>query len=328
MSFKLWLQRMGACNMAIGKPFGSLLAGALIASGAAIYPASAQESQYEWDGTWGGGSIGWKWVDTDFQGNPNEIAQPPAIADIDGGGVINPANLLSSGTPLSKSGDISMDGITAGGLIGVNRQRGRWVFGLEGAADFANAEDSVTTSLDSVADYDGAATNEIDFINRSETCRNSKDMWFEASLRGRVGILATPGTLLFLTGGLSSAAVEHEVDCLSVSTYFEEGGGVPGEVATNTTRAAGKDDSFEFGWTVGAGAETVLSNGKWRARFDYSYVDLGSNNQTVSISRQTSDADLPNNGPGSTTYSWDETYHKVRFSLVRKFGRPAPAPFK
>ena len=305
---------------------GIVLASACLAAFTLAPAVQAQQSTSEWDGSWGGASIGWKWVDTDFNGTPGEIAEPPATVTQTGAAAT--ANRLSSGTPVSKNGDFTADGFTAGALVGTNRQRGRWVFGVEADVDLVDAEDSEVRTQDSIADYDGNATNEITFARRSETCRNSKDMWLEAGLRGRLGYLATENTMFFVTGGVSTAAVEHEVDCLSTTTFVDDGGGLPSDSFTHTTRARGSDDELEFGWSLGAGAESRVGDGRWRARFDYMYVDLGSSTQTLNISRETTDPLVPNTGPSTIAYEWDEYYHKIRFSLVRKFGDPPPPPFK
>lgn len=293
---------------------------------AGFHSGAQAQSQSEWEGNWAGGSIGYKWVDTDYNANPGEIAAPPVTVTQTGAAAT--ANRLTSGTPVAKSGDFTADGFTVGALIGTNRQRGRWIFGVEADADLANAEESETQTLNSIADYDGNATNEITFARRNERCRNAKDMWFEGALRGRVGYLMNQNTMVFVTGGISTAAVEHEVDCLSTTTFVDDGGGVPADSFTHTTRVSGSDDELEFGWTLGVGAEKIIGGGKWRARFDYAYVDLGSSTQTLGITRQTTDPLVPNTGPGSISYKWDEDYHKIRFSFVRKLGRPAPPPLK
>ncbi len=312
------------CSMTQSGNFRVLAAAAFLVAGSSL--AQAQSAPNEWEGPWAGGSIGWKWIDTDYRGNPNEIAEPPATVTQTGAAAT--ANRLSSGTPVSKSGSFTADGFTAGVLAGTNRLSGRWLFGIEADADLTTADGSEVQTQTSIADYDGNATNEITFARRNETCRNSKDMWFEGALRGRVGYLAGPNTLLFATAGVSTAAVEHEVDCQLTTTFVDDGGGVPTDSFTHTTRVTGSDDEFELGWTLGAGIESVISEGRWRSRFDYAYVDLGSSNQSLSVSRQTSDPLVPNTGPDSISYNWDEHYHKIRVSLVYAFGDRSPPPLK
>jgi hypothetical protein len=299
----------------------------MVLAPAAHSPAAAQEIPSEWEGTWAGGSIGWKWIDTDYRGDPNEIAEPPATVTQTGAAAT--ANRLSSGTPVSKSGGFIADGFTAGLLAGTNRLNGRWLFGLEAGADLTTADGSEERTQTSIADYDGNATNEITFARRNETCRNSKDMWFEGALRGRMGYLAAPNILFFATAGLSTAAVEHEVDCLLTTTFVDDGGGVPTDSFTHTTRVSGSDDEFEVGYTLGLGIESLTNNGKWRSRFDYAFVDLGTSSQTLDVSRATTDPLVANTGPSEIDYRWDEYYHKISFSLVRKLGNPdPPAPLK
>ena len=297
---------------------------------AVLYTSAAQEIESQWEGPWAGASIGWKWIDTDYRGEPSEISvgNPDEFSELPAAvtqtGAAATANRLSNGTPVPKSGNFTADGFTGGLIAGTNRLSGRWLFGVEAGADLTTAEGSEEQTQTSIADYDGNATNEITFARRNETCRNSKDMWFEGALRGRVGYLATPNILLFATAGLSTAAVEHEVDCQLTATFVDDGGGIPTDSFTHTTRISGSDDEFEVGYTLGAGVESTTNNGKWRSRFDYSFVDLGTSRQSLEVSRATTDPLVPNTGPSEVEYRWDEYYHKISFSLVRTFGNPDP----
>ena len=218
---------------------------------------------------------------------------------------------------------MSPDGITAGALVGVNKRNGSWVFGLELDADGTNVEESRTRTQNTTLDYNGTNTDEIDIARRTDTCRSSKEMPFEASLRGRLGYLASESMLLFLTGGLSTAYVEHEIDCLTRTQFFDQT--IPTTpFATHTTRTVANSNDWEFGWSLGLGFEKILADNRWRLRFDYAYVDLGSNDQNAEITRASTSAGLTNTGVPSAEYDWEEVYHKIRFSLIYKFGRPAP----
>lgn len=85
-----------------------------------------------------------------------------------------------------------------------------------------------------------------------------------ATVRGRVGFLATPALLLYGTGGLAVANVK--TNWLFTDTF-----------ATANESAAISET--RYGWTAGAGGEYALMNG-WSIKAEYLHVDLGSTNAT------------------------------------------------
>jgi outer membrane immunogenic protein len=149
--------------------------------------------------------------------------------------------------------------------LGVNWQIGpRLVAGIE--ADFGFADQ--TTSLSGLSFAPGV------FLN-SGTAGDSfavRTKW-DASTRGRIGLLVTPATLAYATAG---AAWQH----FDVTSPCDLGGGIgcggltPAVIANSATKA---------GWTVGGGLETMLS-GNWFARAEYRYADFGTS--SFSLNRQ------------------------------------------
>ena len=79
--------------------------------------------------------------------------------------------------------------------------------------------------------------------------------WF-GTVRGRVGILATPKVLLYATGGLAYGEVNSS------------------ETIATPVPSAFSASKTNVGWTVGVGIEGVIS-GNWTAKLEYLYVDLG-----------------------------------------------------
>jgi outer membrane immunogenic protein len=93
---------------------------------------------------------------------------------------------------------------------------------------------------------------------RSGTTVTVKSDW-DASLRGRLGFLVTPSTLLYGTGGLAATRMNATGSCSSIGIIC----GVPV-----------KHDESEtlLGWTAGFGVETTLTE-RLVARAEYQYTD-------------------------------------------------------
>ena len=280
-------------------------------STAVLLAAASSVAQAEWQGPWAGLGVGYKWLDTDIDRSQLDIAEPRVD-----GRFGEPRN--TTGTPLPTGQSFSGDGFTAGVLAGYNVRHGSYVFSLEGDFDFTNVSGSDTIRVSSVADFAGQSTGEIDVANREDSCRADKDMNFEGSLRARAGYLVSPKLLVFVTAGLAVAQVDHQVDCQTTTTFFDQP--TTANLGTHTTRINQSDKQWEYGFTVGGGAEAKLHHG-WSMRFDYAYVDLSERKQRLTIDRSSTVANYDNTGATSTTYKWDEDYHKIRLSLIYKFGK-------
>lgn len=117
--------------------------------------------------------------------------------------------------------------------IGLNRQiSDRLVVGIESDVSFS--------------DISG------DTFFGGKAASSSLDMF--GTLRGRAGILVTPTTLVYATGGLAWADWTNSF--------------VP-----DSTRNSFSD--VEWGWTVGGGVETFL-NDRLSVKVEYLYLDFGS----------------------------------------------------
>jgi outer membrane immunogenic protein len=126
--------------------------------------------------------------------------------------------------------------------------------------------------------------------------------WF-GTVRGHIGILATPKVLFYATGGLAYGEVASN-----------------GTVATTTgVSSAFSATDTKAGYVVGAGVEGVIG-GNWTAKFEYLYVDLG----RVSGSFATI---IPASGGGTLVsgYSSRATDNVLRVGVNYKFGGPVLA---
>ena len=219
---------------------------------------------------------------------------------------------LFNGSPLDLSGaavtqPFSGTGFRANPYAGYNWQVApRWVVGIEGDVGFGDQAVKLAGFSSSPA---------FGFSGDAADSMSVKTTW-DASLRGRIGYLVTPSTLLYATGG---AAWQHdEVTSNCLSSTCSETGIAPAVVTNSTTPAVVTNSTTRAGWTVGGGIETVLW-GNWLARAEYRYADYGT--APFTISRAV---------PGFESASVDNfdarlRSHLASFGLAYKFGEPAAA---
>jgi outer membrane immunogenic protein len=235
---------------------------------------------WNWTGFYIGGNIGYSW------GRSSDTST-----------LTNGA-----GTVLFTSADRrNMDGVIGGGQIGYNWQMQNWVWGLEadiqgsdqkGGRSFLCPTGICTPPFGVIAVFPGPAV---------PVAIDQKLEWF-GTVRGRVGVLATPKVLFYATGGLAYGEVRTAETIGAAAFAF----------SNSTTRA---------GYTVGAGVEGVIA-GNWTAKLEYLYVDLG----RVTGSFVTT---IPALGGGVLTsnYSSRITDNIVRVGLNYKFGGPVVAKY-
>ena len=134
--------------------------------------------------------------------------------------------------------------------------------------------------------------------------------WF-GTLRARAGVVVHEDWLLYTTGGLAYAQVNHKVsdNCiLCGNSIFNLG---PFEQSNKDKKV---------GWTVGGGAE-YLHDSHWRLRAEALYVDLGSETHSYvipgsqTIGEQTATA-------GTVVGKWDDQFWVARLGLTYAFGAP------
>jgi len=169
------------------------------------------EEWYDWSGIYGGAQGGWLWgQNTAFQFGP----LPGAEDDLG---------------PFA----YDADGYAVGGVIGLNLQTGRWVYGGELDVEYTNFSGQVDLG-------------DVDFLN--------KEFHVIGSLRARVGF-SLNRVLLYATAGLAVANVGVEA------------------VAGPPLLESISDTQTPFGWTAGAGFQVALGdNWSVGAEYRYSDV--------------------------------------------------------
>ena len=140
-----------------------------------------------------------------------------------------------------------------GAQAGYNWQAGNFVYGLEGDINYNGWNDNTAFLYALAAPLVGTFTTAV----------NTKLNWF-GTVRGRIGVAASPTILIFGTGGLAYGQVKS-----STLGVFSAAGDT----------YAGTASSTRAGWTVGGGMEWMfLPN--WSLKWEYLYIDLGKLNYT------------------------------------------------
>ena len=235
---------------------------------------------YDWTGFYIGGNVGYSW------GRSSDTSTLT-----NGAGAV----LFTTGA------GANMDGIIGGGQIGYNWQVQNWVWGLEadiqgsdqkGRRDFLCPTSVCTPPFGVLAVFPGPAV---------PVALDQKLEWF-GTVRGRVGVLATPQVLFYATGGLAYGGVNSSAVI---------GAGAFGFSASDT----------RVGYTVGAGVEGAIG-GNWTAKLEYLYMDLGRTSGTFLTT-------IPALGGGVLSYNYSSriTDNIVRVGVNYKFGGPVIAKY-
>jgi len=134
-----------------------------------------------------------------------------------------------------------------------------WLIGIE--ADYGWANNSKTGTVPGTIGtiLGGTVTN--------PPTGTAKETW-DASVRGRLGMLVTPDTLLFGTAGPAWQRVQLSASCI-----------VTGSGTDFCSLTHNESDSKTLlGWTVGGGVEHKILD-RWFVRVDYRYSDYGTYKQ-------------------------------------------------
>ena len=266
-------------RLANGKPLGAVIRNLLVAMGAlgalaAASPVAAADMvlkapppvAYSWTGFYAGGNIGYSW------GNADSNYNEPFFG------------LLGLPVPISTSQ--SLDGVIGGGQVGYNWQANKtWVLGLEADLQGSGERGSSSTG-DPYLNTFNAVT-----LDPTLTLTNKADIQWFGTVRGRVGVLATPTMLLYASGGLAYGGI-----CASGSV---NDGAVPG------TTWSFSNSTTKVGWTLGAGIEGAIPNtSNWTWNLNTSTSTSEPSVGTVSTPSYCSEATLTAGARGSPTISY------------------------
>ena len=276
---KTWL----LCGVALAALVGPWPADAADLTPAPIYkaPAAAVPSS-PWSGFYAGLGLGFRADRTD--------ATTTSLAG-------------SGGAPISLTGFSTTEpfdgiGFRAAPYLSFNWQLApQWVVGLEGDVGFANQ----STTL---SGFSFGPDGQI-FSSSAADKLSVKTTW-DASARGRLGVLVTPTTLVYATGGGAWQHFDVISTCTSACT---PGNFAPAIVSNSVTKA---------GWTIGGGIETALW-GHWLLRGEYRFADFGASSFAIARTRPNPSS---NNSSVVDTFNLALRTHMASLGLAYKFGDP------
>jgi outer membrane immunogenic protein len=237
-------------NFLIAAVVGALAGAALAGSAlAADMPVKAPRAAPSWSGFYAGVSLGARWAANDWRTSD-----------------VSPNFGAGAFVPTAGTGG-AMDSVAArfGGYFGYNWQVATsWVVGAE--ADFGWADNNKTANP-----LPGTAGLFLGGALIGLPAGSVKETW-DGSLRGRLGYLVAPATLVYGTGGVAWQRLELNANCTVVP-----GNAFCFGASHNETHA-----STRIGWTVGGGVEHMIG-GNWLARIEYRYADFGTFGQTFFV---------------------------------------------
>lgn len=284
------LMKMSAVKVLVAATFTAIAATSAFAADLRVKAPPPVVDVWTWDKWYVGLNGGYSWGRSDTSGtfyNNNTGAQ------------LSPTEFRK----------FDLDGGVFGGQIGKNWQNGKWVFGLEADAQWTGERgSSLFTCLVPNVPF-GVACNAITGGPGAgvspTTTFNQEIEWF-ATFRGRVGMLATPTALLYVTGGAVVAGINT-------------GGLISGFTAQQLpTAVAWGNSSTNWGWVVGAGLEARLG-GNWTGKIEGLYMDLGSVSGAPVLPTS--------NPPLRFGYRSDITDVVLRAGVNYHFGGPVVAKF-
>ena len=244
---------------------------------------------YSWTGFYVGGSVGGGWQDA--TSTYTGVNNPFAVGLFD--------DAIRDGALPSRTTQRGA-GFVGGAQLGYNVQSGNVVYGIEADAMWLNVRGTSTVSTNVAALFYPPIT----------TVTEAKTDWL-ATLRGRLGILAAPQTLLYATGGLAVGGVRG-------STTI-----TPTPCATNAFCSAGSASDTRWGWTVGGGLEQAFGS-QWSVKLEYLYYDLGTFSYTAN---EISPTFLAFQGNPNVKIDTNVTGHIARIGVNYRFGGPVVAKY-
>jgi outer membrane immunogenic protein len=193
-----------------------------------------------WTGPYFGLTIGYGWAD---------LEATRAFAEVTGGG--------SASLPLTGF-TTSEDSFNGGLTAGYNFYTSGMVFGIEADASYGDFK------------YNSGPLAVTDVLVGGDTLSGNLEAGFDffGTLRGRLGLLATPTTIIYGTAGLALARTKA-----SGSFSYDDG---TGPIAERFS-----DSNIEAGWTAGLGIEDRFTS-NLSLKLEYLYVDLPNNTFTFS----------------------------------------------
>jgi outer membrane immunogenic protein len=269
-------------------------------------PAPVQQTS-NWSGGQVGGSNGGSFANNAFA-EPGSYICAPATFDPGFGDPLIPLTQNCYETPFSFTGHRSS--YTIGPFLGYRVQLGNFVVGAETDISYKRANSSASqTTVVPITAFDGL--NVPYYYQRNDNFSGSLNQGWDGSLRGRLGYLVTPWTLLYATGGMAFGKVSGAL-AYSGTIYACDESGANCTMPIGNAVSSVSFSETRVGYTVGGGVEYQFAGGPWSARLEYRYADLGSFTKSFAVA--TSCATCANQSPGASI-ELHPTFHTVRVGL-------------
>jgi opacity protein-like surface antigen len=263
-------------------------------------PAYAVPVEWTWAGPYVGANVGYAW------GKSNTDT---TISD------------ALAGTPLvATSTSANLTGMTYGAQAGFNWQSGAFVAGIE--ADIQNSrQPGRVTNFGCAGATCNPAISAVGLDAPVTAQMEQRLEWF-GTVRGRLGVTPTPGSLVYGTGGLAIGRIKTSGTIAGSSLTLTDDtipgvdpDGNPIDIPVVIASADPAATTFfnqqtKLGWTAGAGAEVRLG-GNWTGKVEYLYLDFGTVSTTATLAT--------NSTPVAINFDSRVTEHLVRLGVNYKF---------
>jgi outer membrane immunogenic protein len=209
----------------------------------------------------------------------------------------------------------ALNGWVFGGQAGYNWQFNRnWLFGLEADIQATGQKGTLnfpTGTIGPICPPVAAAV--LPCTTTVTTGTFEQKLPWLGTARARLGVLPSDRVLLYVTGGLAFGEVETTATANTTTTTAFLG---QPPIATTSASAVATANTTRAGWTVGGGAEWMIS-GPWTAKVEYLHVDLGNVTNTFAAF----------GGFGTVTANSRVTDDIVRVGVNYHFGGPVVAKY-
>ena len=268
-------------------------------------PVRQAAAPSNWTGGQVGGSNGGSFANNAFA-EPGSYICAPAYSQS-----LEPLSQNCYETPFSFTGHPAS--YTIGPFLGYRVQLGAFVVGAEGDISYKRASSSVSqvTNVPVTATFVNFPSISQNYL-RNDNFTGSLNQGWDGSVRGRVGYLVTPSTLIYGTGGMAFGKVSGSF-AYTGTIFFEQQsvptpiGSAVGSVSFSETRV---------GYTVGGGVEFQLGKspvaGPWTARIEYRYADLGKFSKSFAVTTNCATCLNPSSGASIDLHP---TFQTVRVGL-------------
>lgn len=190
-----------------------------------------------------------------------------------GGASVTPFSALVPSNPADK-----MKGWMGGFQVGARNQSGMFLYGVEADFDWSSIENRASAC--STARRTFFATQLAD----TTSCQsNGTKLQWLSTVTANAGIVLWERAVLSVLGGFAFGKVQTD-NSQSVATTALTPTGVAfcnvGAISCPNGAGSASDSKIATGWTIGAAIEAALG-GRWTAKAQYNFVDLGSINSAA-----------------------------------------------